>query len=142
MDINRFNIRVYGICIHQGKVLLTNESYKDHEFVKFPGGGLEFGEGPVDCLIREFDEELSMEIEVIDHLYTTDFFQRSFFKQSDQIISIYYLVNPLSDFPISCVPDSKDHKLQSIFWKSVQELNTTDLTFPIDQHVLDLIKCM
>ena len=57
MQINKFNIRVYGILINeQDQVLITDELIKGHKITKFPGGGLEFGEGTIDCIKREFIE--------------------------------------------------------------------------------------
>ena len=60
-----FNIRVYGIVIQNGEILLSNEHYGEHEFVKFVGGGLQQGESTIDCLRREFKEELDQEIEIV-----------------------------------------------------------------------------
>ena len=93
--INRFNIRVYGILINNGQLLVSDEYIKKNKITKFPGGGLEFGEGPKDCLIREFKEELNLSIKVIEHYYTTDFCVNSSFDTNSQIISIYYIVFPL-----------------------------------------------
>ena len=93
--INRFNIRVYGILINNGQLLVSDEYIKKNKITKFPGGGLEFGEGPKDCLIREFKEELNLSIKVIAHYYTTDFYVNSSFDTNSQIISIYYIVYPL-----------------------------------------------
>lgn len=45
-----FTIRVYGLWLHNNSVLLSNESVKGVQVIKFPGGGLEFGEGTIDCL--------------------------------------------------------------------------------------------
>ena len=87
-----FNVRVYGLLIESGSILITHETIKGFDMTKFPGGGLEFGEGTKDCLVREFKEELNLDITVKGHYYTTDFFQASAFNSSDQIISIYYLV--------------------------------------------------
>ena len=57
----KINIRVYGILINsQKEVLLSDEKYRDVEFTKFPGGGLEWGEGTKETLIREFQEELDI----------------------------------------------------------------------------------
>src|SRR5437762_14381427 len=93
-----FNIRVYGILINEKKqVLVIDEYIRGKYYTKFPGGGLELGEGTRDCLKREFQEEMDLEVEVGDHLYTTDFFQESAFKPGHQIISIYYLVKPLEE---------------------------------------------
>ena len=68
----RFNIRVYGVLINKHKqVLVSDEFIRGQYFTKFPGGGLEFGEGTRDCLKREFQEEMNLEVAVGDHIYTT-----------------------------------------------------------------------
>ena len=69
-----FNVRVYGILVHENHVLVSDEHIKGMNITKLPGGGLEYGEGTIDCVVREFKEELNLEIEVESHFYTTDFF--------------------------------------------------------------------
>jgi ADP-ribose pyrophosphatase YjhB (NUDIX family) len=77
---NKFNIRVYGLLInHNQEILLSDEELNGKRFTKFPGGGLEFGEGLLEGLKREFMEECNMEIEINSHFYTTDFFVQSIF---------------------------------------------------------------
>src|SRR6202012_5021571 len=91
-----FNVRVYGLLINdRNELLITDEQEYGMRFTKFPGGGLEFGEGLVNGLKREFIEECNAEIEVIEHFYTTDFFVKSAFNNS-QVISVYYLVKNIS----------------------------------------------
>ena len=56
--MKKFNIRVYGILINQNKeILVLDETRNGYSFTKFPGGGLEWGEGFKECLEREFEEE-------------------------------------------------------------------------------------
>lgn len=87
-----FNVRVYGLLINdKNQVLISDEQSGGRVFSKFPGGGLELGEGLIDALKREFVEECNAEIEVLHHLYTTDFYEKSSFNDS-QILSIYYFV--------------------------------------------------
>ena len=94
----RFNIRVYGILINDKKqVLVADEYVRGGLYTKFPGGGLEFGEGTRDCLKRELKEELGIEAAIGDHVYTTDYFQMSAFRPDDQIISIYYFAKHLEE---------------------------------------------
>ena len=94
--LTMFTIRVYGILINENKqVLVSDEFIRGNYYTKFPGGGLELGEGTRDCLKREFKEEMNLDVQVEDHIYTTDYFQMSAFNPDDQIISIYYFVKRL-----------------------------------------------
>src|SRR5919112_1993367 len=97
-----FNVRVYGLLIDSKRRLLVSDEFiRGNYFTKFPGGGLEFGEGTRDCLKREFKEETDLDVTVGQHIYTTDFFQISAFNNVDQILSIYYFVH--ADEPINLV---------------------------------------
>lgn len=141
----KFNIRVYGLLINErNQILLSDEEEYGFQFSKFPGGGLEYGEGLIDALKREFIEECSTEIEVLEHFYTTDFFIQSVFNDS-QVISVYYIVNPLSSLDLNFREspfdfDQKGDLLQAFRWKNLQELNVADVTFPTDQRVVELLK--
>src|SRR5678816_3158563 len=93
-----FNLRVYGVLINEEKEVLVSDEYiRGSYYTKFPGGGLELGEGTRDCLKREFKEEMNLEVQIGEHLYTTDFYQQSAFNPTQQIISIYYVVTALED---------------------------------------------
>ena len=79
-NIRKFNVRVYGLIINDKReVLISDEFQIDMKMTKFPGGGLDFGEGPADCIRRECLEELGQEVEIIDHFYTTGFSSRLYF---------------------------------------------------------------
>ena len=140
-----FNVRVYGILINdQDQVLLSDEEEYGFRFSKFPGGGLEYGEGLVDALKREFVEECESEIEVIEHFYTTDFFIKSVFNDS-QVISVYYLVKPKTELLLNFKEkifdfDSEGDLLQVFRWKDIADLSIEDVTFPTDQKVIELLK--
>lgn len=144
--MKRFNIRVYGIWINnEQEILLSDERIEDFYFTKFPGGGLEFGEGIKDCLIREWKEELDIDIEVGEHIYTTDFFQQSAFDKNAQIISIYYFVNPIEIQQISLSSQVFDFTLegreeQKFRTLSLDAFSELDVTLPIDKVVAEIIK--
>jgi 8-oxo-dGTP diphosphatase len=96
-----FNVRVYGVLINEQKQVLVSDEYiRGNYYTKFPGGGLELGEGTRDCLKREFKEEMDLEVEIGEHLYTTDFYQVSAFNPAHQIISIYYRVKALEEIKV------------------------------------------
>jgi ADP-ribose pyrophosphatase YjhB (NUDIX family) len=116
------------------------------KMTKFPGGGLEFGEGTIDGLKREFKEECNgQEIKNINHFYTTDFFQKALFYENKQLLSIYYmaeLANPVK-FQISEKPfDFQENKNenQSFRWIKINNLNEAEITFPIDKFVAGKLK--
>ena len=75
---------------NRSNVLVSDEILFGDYFTKFPGGGLEYGEGIIDCLHREAREELGQDIEIVRQLYTTESFQPSLFIPDDQIICVYY----------------------------------------------------
>lgn len=143
---NLFNIRVYGIVMNeQHEVLLTDEFRLGMRMTKFPGGGLNFGEGTLDCLRREFREEMGQEIEILSHFYTTDYFQQTrLLKVPQQLISIYYFVRPLNPVTIEVASKPFDFEntdgAQCFRWVKLDEITEDDLTFPIDQKVIRLLK--
>lgn len=140
-EIKRFNVRVYGLLLNDNReILLSTERRGDFHFTKFPGGGLELGEGTKDCLMREFKEELGIEIELKKHFYTTDFFQRSAFRNEEQIISIYYLVHSKQLNKVKNGMEALDREegnKHHFYWKRVEDLEQKELTFPIDRLVLE-----
>jgi 8-oxo-dGTP diphosphatase len=140
-----FNVRVYGLLINdQNQILLSDEEEYGFKFCKFPGGGLEYGEGLIDALKREFIEECNVDVEVVGHFYTTDFFIQSAFNDS-QVISVYYIVNPISELLLDFrdAPfdfDQEGDLLQAFRWKDLHEIGIQDVTFPTDQRVVELLK--
>ena len=140
-----FLIRVYGIIINRNKeVLLSDEFQMQMRITKFPGGGLEFGEGLIDGLKREFKEECNgQEIENIKHYYTTDFYQKALFFTNKQLISIYYLAELKEPIQFKISEQSFDfnkNENQSFRWVKIKTINEDDITFPIDKFVAGKLK--
>ncbi len=139
----RFNIRVYGLLIENDALLVSDEYIKGKKITKLPGGGLEFGEGTRDCVIREFKEELDLTIAVLDHFYTTDFFVNSSFDTNSQVISIYYLVKALEPIKVPISTTAHNYKneegAQSFRWIQLSALKEQDFTLIIDQKVGEML---
>ena len=148
-----FNIRVYGVLLNEKKQVLVSDEYiRGGYYTKFPGGGMELGEGTRDCLRREFNEEMNLRVEVEEHLYTTDFYQISAFNSEQQIISIYYLVKALEAITVPLRDKEFDFDEQQmqvynrtrmtetfrfIDWN---KLSADSVTLPIDKIVANLLK--
>lgn len=144
--ITKFNVRVYFILFNDNNtdILVADEIIQGNYYTKFPGGGLEFGEGPVECAKREALEELGQEIEVTGHYYTTDFFIPSAFRQTDQVISIYFkarLIGPQqfrsSETRFDFSQTGNDE--ESFRWVSISHLHLEDFQFPGDKKVVEMI---
>jgi ADP-ribose pyrophosphatase YjhB (NUDIX family) len=146
-------VRVYGLLIDEQKQVLVSDEYiRGNYYTKFPGGGLEFGEGLREGLVREFQEEMQLNIEVLDHLYTTDFFQRSAFNPAHQILSVYYRVKALEPIrvPLRETPFEFDSEQLDAYTKTLQtesfrfiqwdDFSSERVSLPIDKIVADLIK--
>jgi len=139
MSIKKISIRVYGIYLDNDKgLLVTDEIIKDKKITKFPGGGLKLGESTINGLKREWQEELNVEIEVIKHIHTTDFFQISIFNPEVQVIGIYYQVKPISKFNITIKNNKFDfsNNEKQIF-RFIKNFSNKDLSLPTDQKAIN-----
>lgn len=148
-----FNVRVYGLLINeQRQVLVSDEFIRGNYYTKFPGGGLEFGEGTRDCLKREFMEEMGLNVEIGEHLYTTDFFQMSAFNPEHQILSIYYYAKALEPIkaPLRTKPFDFDEREMKLYQETGEtetfrfidweEFSEEAVSLPIDKVVAGMVK--
>jgi ADP-ribose pyrophosphatase YjhB (NUDIX family) len=108
---------------------------------KFPGGGLQLGEGTIECLKREYIEEMNQEINILKHFYTTEFYHETkLIAEKQQLISIYYtteLIKPIN-FEISINRFSFKEEIngaQIFRWEKIDENLEKQLSFPIDKIV-------
>ena len=133
--IDKINIRVYAIYLNEKNELMAlDEGYAGEKLIKLPGGGLEFGEGTIECLHREFAEELNLKIEVLEHFYTQEDFLVSRFRENEQLLTIYYTVNILNLEELKIIDDS----IENVKWISLHEENP--LPLPIDKIVFQKLK--
>lgn len=144
---------MYGILVNDNmQVLVSDELIRGSYYTKFPGGGLEYGEGTRDCLKREFLEEMNLQVEVGEHLYTTDFFQLSAFHPDHQIISIYYLVKPLEEISVRLGNEAFDfdeeqlviyndrNEIEAFRFIDWHEFSEESVSLPIDKIAARMLK--
>ena len=136
---------MYGLLFNeQNEILVAEEKHYDTCIRKFPGGGLQFGEGLIDALKREFREELNLNIEVVNHFYTTDFFVQSAFNPLQQVISIFYIVKTDSLASLFLSDRKPIEEMQNgneqFYWINPTRLSTSEFTFPIEKRVCELLK--
>ncbi|HKL37340.1 MAG TPA: NUDIX domain-containing protein, partial [Bacteroidales bacterium] len=131
----------YALIVNnKEEVLLSDEYQLDTKMTKFPGGGLHFGEGTIDCLKREAIEEFGQPIEVLEHFYTLDYYQPSMFYKHCQLLSIYYkaMFTGSIQFKTSEQPfDFEEMKNGNISfrWKPLRDITPDEMTLPVDKEV-------
>lgn len=130
-----FNVRIYALLVKEDRLLIIREPFAGDIIDKFPGGGLEYGEGTHDCLKREFMEELNLEIEVLNHFYTQDYFLASRFDENEQILMVYYKVKATNISELKIL----DSDIQKLIWINLDELSTEDVTLETDRLVVGLL---
>jgi 8-oxo-dGTP pyrophosphatase MutT (NUDIX family) len=138
------NIRVYGIFIQNEELLVTDEIRFGKKMTKFPGGGMEQGEGTIEALIRECQEEMGLTPSNIKHFYTTDFFQETqMIDPPQQLISIYYTIDleDINTLPLLDKPFDFEHKegAQGFRFIYLREVHPDLFTFPIDKKIALLL---
>lgn len=133
--IDKINVRIYATVIKDRKILALHEEYAGAQLLKFPGGGLEFGEGVLDCLHREFEEELNLKIKNLKHFYTQEEFLVSRFRDSEQLLTIYYTAEIVDENDLII----RDTCIEKIEWISL-DTEENPFPLPIDKIVFDLLK--
>lgn len=126
-----FNVRVYGICVQNQKMLTLKEKYGNWDMLKLPGGGLEFGEGLVDCLKRECKEELNLEIKIGDVFYVQENYVPSLMNDQKQIVIIYFWMELLNREKLQI----KDPHIEAIVWTPLTAF--CPLTLPVDKMMYE-----
>lgn len=126
-----FNLRVYGILwsLDRKCVLVMDEVIQGKPLRKFPGGGVEHLEPPGRALIREFREELGVEVELGPLVYASPHFHRSIFRPQ-QLIGLYWEVLLKSGTPQALMTGAK------IEWHQVASIKPQDFTHALDQEVV------
>lgn len=142
-NLKPFSVRSYGLVITDGKILLSEEKWYGEQMLKFPGGGVEFGESPIGALKREFKEELDTEVGSYSLYHVSELFFESKFMQGIQVIPVYYKVEIARLPELSTHPagELKLNEGQQIFHLTgVETFNPNQLTFESDRVVIQMLK--
>jgi 8-oxo-dGTP diphosphatase len=132
---NQIRIRVCGVCIEGGKILLLNHIgiRENSDFWCPPGGGLQFGETIEECLKREFLEETNTEISVGKFMTVNEFVNPPL-----HAIELFYEVKIISGIPKKGTdPEMEEQIITDLRWFSLEEIREFSKGI-IHQVILDL----
>jgi len=143
--IDKIIIRVYALIIYKDRILVSDEFWYDTPMTKFPGGGLEPGEGIIDCLRRELMEELGVIPAKEEHFYTCEQMIASEFIPFTQVVPIYFRVE-LKDYSLLKVSEYRydfkqlENGAISLRWMDLSLLDESELTFTGDKEALSVLR--
>lgn len=110
-------IKARAVILHEGKILVVKHS-EDSDFYALPGGKLEFGESPLECLKREMIEEMGVEPKVGRLLYVNTFIQ----KDADQTVEFLFEVTNVKDYlNTEKIDGTHRYELFEILWADKNE---------------------
>lgn len=108
--------RAFAAIIKDNYILMTKHVYPDGSFWTLPVGGLEAGETFEDAVIREVKEEVNLDVEVVDYLFTGQYSHGE---------ERCFLVRPINDKDASLGYDpevGEQQTLKEVKWHSLESM--------------------
>jgi ADP-ribose pyrophosphatase YjhB (NUDIX family) len=138
-----FNIRVYALVVKNNRLLISEEQHGGFFLRKFPGGGLQFGEGVLQALHRELKEELDADVESASLLCVTEDFVVSFLNDKQQVIGVHYLVDLKQDYSDEFLNNNHlelENGHIQFKWVLIDSLTAEDFTSSVDKSAFEKLK--
>ncbi len=127
-------VRVAGILIIDNKILLIEHAKKDKKYWLVPGGGIEWGESAKEALIREYQEETNLDIEVKEFLFMSETISPT---KEKHVINLYFSINLKSDIKEMKIGDEEN--LSDLSFMSKEDLQTIKLYPNIKETLLSIL---
>lgn len=135
----KFTARCYALIVSdRNRLLVMKERWRGVDLNKLPGGGLELGEGLVDCLNRELEEEFSA-FEPCSwlHLHTPTHYFTSQFRPDEQLLLHYFKAKETVSEQCWVLNPEESENLLGIEWLSLSEENREWFTLESDRDAFD-----
>ena len=142
----RFNVRVYMIVTRNNSsggqdVLISYERLPLGGVMKFPGGGLEWGEGTTACLRREALEELGQPVNVERLVHVSRRAHISSFDSNQQVLAVHYAARLTGEVMFEDDGEIKDvygknvpMMHQRLGWRDVESIEPAQFRFASDRE--------
>ena len=123
-------IRVAGLLIHQGSILMVEQGRGDDRYWLLPGGGVQFGETLADALRRELREELGMRVGVQRLVAIVE----SISPDPEYAKHVVHLVFEISA-PTEDLPEPQESKVLNARFLTEFQLQSADVRPPIAEFL-------
>jgi len=130
-------IRVAGLLVHQGSILMVEQGRGEERYWLLPGGGVQFGETLSDALRRELQEELGLRVGVQRLLAIVE----SISPEPDYAKHVIHLIFEISASP-EALPEPKEVKVLKARYLSELQLQSADVRPPIAEFLLACVREM
>lgn len=111
-----FRMRCRAVIIHDNKLLTVR--HIGGNFLALPGGHLEFGEDPKECVFREVMEELGIEPEIGRVVCVNTFV----FEETKQSIELFFEIKNAADYlELENNHRSHAHEIDEYVWVSPED---------------------
>ncbi len=130
---DQIEIRVAGILVRDGRVLLVKHDKPAGSYWVVPGGRVGFGETLPDALRREFVEELSMDIRVGGLTFLNDAAPAD---RARHVVNVY--------FQVSCDDELVPDKLQGVAdarFFTAEDVDGIDLRPSVGAALSEVMNC-
>ncbi|MEX3624688.1 NUDIX hydrolase [Viridibacillus arvi] len=117
-----------AICINENKEVLMVKGGNSESWA-IPSGGIEQGETPEECCIREVKEETGYDIVIEDSLFIKETEIKGY-----KVITYYFKVNKTGE---SEGINDPDKIIVEAGWKSLRDIQNIQHAYPEDMEVLE-----
>ncbi|MCG7345491.1 NUDIX hydrolase [Sporosarcina sp. ACRSL] len=112
-----------GVCINEKNEILMVKGFESEGWA-VPSGGIEEGESPKECCVREFKEETGYDVKVIEQLRVKETTIKGI-----QVKTYYFRVEKIGE---SSGINDPDEIITEADWKSLSEVITITHAYPED----------
>ncbi len=130
-------IRVAGLLVHEGSILMVEQGRGEERYWLLPGGGVQFGETLSDALRRELQEELGLRVGVQRLLAIVE----SISPDPHYAKHVIHLVFEISASP-EAQPEPQEDKVLKARYLSELQLQSADVRPPITEFLLACVREM